>query len=117
MIQTMGRMILRMLSILFSTALGIFHLMILFFFLLVGSLTGLGTLVLPIIGLLRALGVVNIFIIWEGIHVPAMIAIPTGIFLGIICASISWCCFHLTSNYYHFISKYKSLKRWRNSRE
>ena len=32
MIQTMGRMILRMLSILFSTALGIFHLMILFFF-------------------------------------------------------------------------------------
>ena len=68
MIITMGRMILRMVSILFSTILGIFHFMIFLFFLLVGTLTGIGTLVMPIFGLLRAFGVENIFIIWVGIR-------------------------------------------------
>lgn len=114
MILTMGRMILRMVSILFSTILGIFHFMIFLFLLLVGTLTGIGTLVMPILGLFRALGVKNIFIIWEWIQVPAMLAIPTGIFLGIICACISWCCFRLIRSYFHFISKYKSSKKWSN---
>jgi hypothetical protein len=117
MIHTMGKIILRMVSILFSTILRIFHLMIRLTLLLVGSLTGIGTLVIPIFGLLKALGVEIIFFILEGIQVPAMLAIPTGFFLGIICASISWCCFRLISNYYHFISKYKSLKRLKNSSE
>ena len=115
MIITMGRIILRIVSILFSTILGIFHFMIFLFFLLVGTLTGIGTLVIPIFGLLRALGVENIFNIGEGIQVPAMLAIPTGIFLGIICASISWCCFRFYSDLiFYFISKYKFFKKWSN---
>ena len=107
MIKTIGNVVTHMAAILFSAILGIFHLVILLSLGLIGVVTGICTLLMPIFGLLRGLGAEKIFIIWEDIQVPTILGLPTGIFLGLICASISWLSLRAFMKYFHFISRNK----------
>jgi hypothetical protein len=107
MIKTAFKVISNMCTILFSSIIGICHLVILIFLGLIGLITGICTLLMPIFGLLRAFGTEKIFIIWDDFHVPAILGLPTGIFLGMICASISWLCFRAFMKYFFSISRNK----------
>lgn len=107
MIKTIWKVILHLGTILYSSIMGIFHLVVLTSLGLVGLITGICTLLMPIFGLLRAFGAEKIFIIWDGMQVPTILGLPTGIFLGMICASIAWLSLRLFMKYFHFISKNK----------
>ncbi len=107
MIKTIWKVISQMVTILFSSILGICHLVILISLGLIGVITGICTVVMPIFGLLRGFGAEKIFIIWEGMQVPTLLGLPTGIILGMICASISWLSIRVLMKYLRFISKHK----------
>ena len=109
MIKTIWKVISHMATILFSAILGICHLVILTSLGLIGLITGICTLLMPIFGLLRAFGAEKIFIIWDDMQVPTILGLPTGIFLGMICASITWLCLRLFMKYFHFIREISTI--------
>ncbi len=77
MIKQIGKVISPMISILLTSILGICHLVVLSSLGLIGVVTGILTLLMPIFGLLSAFGMENIFIIWNDIQVPRMLGLPT----------------------------------------
>ena len=105
MIKQVGKVISSMISILCSSVLGICHLVVLTSLGLIGVVAGILTCFMPILGLLSTFGMENIFIIWNDIQVPGILGLPTGIFLGIILAGLSWMCFRALLKYFHWISK------------
>ena len=107
MIKTIWKVILHLGTILYSSIMGIFHLVILTSLGLIGLITGICTLLMPIFGLLRAFGAEKIFMIWDDMQVPTILGLPTGIFLGMICASIAWLSLRFFMKYFHFISRNK----------
>ena len=107
MIKTIWKVISHMATILLSAILGICHLVILTSLGLIGLITGICTLLMPIFGLLRAFGAEKIFMIWDDMQVPTILGLPTGIFLGMICASITWLSLRYFMKYFHFISRNK----------
>ena len=107
MIKTIWKVISHLGTLLYSSIMGIFHLVILTSLGLIGLITGICTLVMPIFGLLRAFGAKKIFMIWDDMQVPTILGLPTGIFLGMICASIAWLSLRFFMKYFHFISRNK----------
>ena len=105
MIKEIGKIISSMISILFSSIVGICHLVVLTSLGLIGVIAGILTCLMPILGLLSIFGMENIFIIWNDIQVPGILGLPTGIFLGIILAGFSWICFCAFLKYFRWISK------------
>ncbi|RID81717.1 hypothetical protein D1953_19955 [Peribacillus asahii] len=105
MIALIGRIISRMVSIFFSSIMVFGHVVILAVLGLMGVVTGLCTLLMPILGLLRAFGMENIFIIKDEIQGSSLVNLPVGMFLGIICAVLSWLSFRILMKYLRLISK------------
>ncbi|MFJ8260129.1 hypothetical protein ACIQ4Z_23545 [Peribacillus asahii] len=105
MIALIGRIIFRVVSSFFSSIMVFCHAVILAVLGLMGVFTGLCTLLMPILGLLRAFGIENIFIIKDEIQGFSIVSLPIGMFLGIICALLSWLSFHTLMKYFRWISK------------
>ncbi|USK60047.1 hypothetical protein [Peribacillus asahii] len=105
MIAFIGRIISRVVSTFFSSIMVACHVVILAVLGLMGVFTGLCTLLIPILGLLRAFGTENIFIIKDEIQGSILASLPIGMFLGIICALLSWLSFRTLMKYFRWISK------------
>jgi len=105
MIALIGRIIYRVVSIFFSLIMAACHVVILAVLGLMGVFTGLCTLLMPILGLLRAFGTENIFIIKDEIQGSSLVSLPIGMFLAIICALLSWLSFRILMKYFRWISK------------
>src|SRR6478672_10861363 len=69
MIKQIGKVISSIISILFSSIVGICHLVVLTSLGLIGVIAGILTCLMPILGLLSIFSMENIFIIWNDIQV------------------------------------------------
>ncbi|MFB5285174.1 hypothetical protein [Peribacillus sp. Hz7] len=105
MIALIGRVISQMVSIFFSSIMVFGHAVILAALGVMGVFTELCTLLMPILGLLRAFGMENIFIIKDEVQGSSLVSLPIGMFLGIICALLSWLSFRTLMKYFRWISK------------
>ena len=80
------------LSSLFFTATGFISLAIVPSFLMLGLTFAACTVMMPVFGVMRTLGAEDIFVLRDNVLVPRLLAIPAGLFLGLLSAGLT-CCF------------------------
>ncbi len=94
----------------FFTTTGFVSLLIVPILIFVILVCGVSTVLMPIIGVMRACGAQHVFVIWNTILVPRALGIPTGIVLGLICAGITRLGVKLLISYFGVVSKgYRGL--------